>query len=99
MCLSKGPAGERGEQGQPGPSGFQVRCASYCEHTASSNKSVKRLKATNVTKQNRKIIVTVLQGLPGPTGAPGEAGKPGDQVSFYLRWLMRNAPAVLLTVH
>lgn len=29
-------------------------------------------------------IVTLPQGLPGPTGAPGESGKPGDQVSFYL---------------
>lgn len=54
------------------------------------------LKLQNKVENN--AIVTLLQGLPGPTGAPGEAGKPGDQVSFYLQWLICRALAVLLAV-
>lgn len=43
-CLSQGPAGERGEQGQPGPSGFQVYFCSYTKDTTITESNVFLLK-------------------------------------------------------
>lgn len=77
LCF-KGAVGERGEQGQPGPSGFQVQLHS----TTNCERGLKCTFWVNKCNYQGFVIFTLFfaQGLPGPTGAPGEPGKPGDQV-------------------
>lgn len=82
MCF-KGPVGERGEQGQPGPSGFQVQLHNYiCQLWKSVKTALFKWMKMNKCNYQSFIRFTYIfaQGLPGPTGAPGEPGKPGDQV-------------------